>query len=114
MKEKFTTLQHHSVPLEEDKREEIGFAGENEKSKYTRAGTKGSHPEDTPSSVRLPGLIHRSIYEACSHDCPTCERQITRNNVAIGAPRYRADIIAVISLVFHVPDTFARNFLSGP
>lgn len=114
MKEKFTTLQHRSVPLEEDKREEIGFAGENEKSKDTRAGTKGSHPEDTPSSVRLPGLIHRSIYEACSHDCPTCERQITRNNVAIGAPRYRADIIAVISLVFHVPDTFARNFLSGP
>ena len=114
MKEKFTTLEHRPVPHEEDKHEEIRFAGENEKSKDTRARTKGSHPEDTPSSVWLPGLIYWSIYEAFSHDCATCERQITRNNVAIGAPRYRADIIAVISLVFHVPDTFARNFLSGP
>lgn len=51
MKQKFTTLEHRSVPLEEDKLEEIGLAGENEKSKDTRARTKGSHPEDTPSSV---------------------------------------------------------------
>lgn len=51
MKEKFTTLEHRPVPHEEDKHEEIRFAGENEKSKDTRARTKGSHPEDTPSSV---------------------------------------------------------------
>lgn len=51
MKQKFTTLEHRSVPLEEDKLEEIELAGENEKSKDTRARTKGSHPEDTPSSV---------------------------------------------------------------
>lgn len=57
MKQQLTTLQYRSVPLEEDKREEIGLAGENEKSKDTSTETKGSHPEDTPSPVWLPGLI---------------------------------------------------------
>lgn len=57
MKQQLTTLQHRSVPFEEDKREEIGLAGENEKSKGTSTETKGSHPEDTPSPVWLPGLI---------------------------------------------------------